>query len=78
MKKIIKIESYGNYPMYVHAAYNREGKVIAYFLLNRLRGAAPIDPEDVKSVMKIAKAEALDRGLTGVHASTMIYKPKGA
>ena len=76
MKKVIKVTSYGNYPMYVHAAYDREGKVICYFLLNHLHGAAPIDPEDVKDVMKIAKAEAIDRGFDGVHASTMEYKPK--
>lgn len=76
MKKVIKISVYGHYPMYVHAAYDREGKVIRYFLLNWLHGAAPIDPEDVKDVMKIAKAEAIDRGFDGVHASTMEYKPK--
>lgn len=76
MKKVIKITAYGHYPMYVHAAYDREGKVIRYFLLNWLHDAAPIDPEDVRSVMKIAKAEAIDRGFDGVHASTMEYKPK--
>ena len=76
MKKVIKVSSYGHYPMYVHAAYDREGKVIRYFLLNYLHGAAPIDQEDVKDVMKIAKAEAIDRGFDGVHASTMEYKPK--
>lgn len=74
--KVIKITSYGHYPMYVHAAYDREGKVIRYFLLNWLHGAAPIDPEDVKDVMKIAKAEAIDRGFDGVHATTFEYKPK--
>ena len=78
MKKVIKISVYGHYPMYVHAAYDREGKVIRYFLLNWLHGAAPIDPEDVKDVMKIAKAEAIDRGFDGVHASTMEYKPKNS
>lgn len=76
MKKVIKITAYGHYPMYVHAAYDREGKVIRYFLLNWLHGAAPIDPEDVKDVMKIAKAEAIDRGFDGVHATTFEYKPK--
>ena len=76
MKKVIKVTSYGNYPMYVHAAYDREGNVIRYFLLNYLHGAAPIDPEDVRSVMKIAKAEAIDRGFDGVHATTIEYKPK--
>ena len=76
MKKVIKVTSYGNYPMYVHAAYDREGKVIRYFLLNYLHGAAPIDPKDVKDVMKIAKAEAIDRGFEGVHATTFEYKPK--
>jgi hypothetical protein len=76
MKKVIKVTSYGNRPMFVHAAYDREGKVIRYFLLNYLHGAAPIDPEDVKDVMKIAKAEAIDRGFDEVHASTMEYKPK--
>ena len=76
MKKVIKVTSYGRYPMYVHAAKDREGKVIRYFLLNWLHGAAPIDPEDVKNVMKIAKAEAIARGFEDVHASTMEYKPK--
>lgn len=76
MKKIIKITSCGRYPMYVHAAYDRSGKVIRYFLLNYLHGAAPIDPGDVKDVMKIAKAEAVDRGLEDVHASTIDYKPR--
>ena len=76
MKKIIKITSYGRYPMYVHAAYHRDGSIVRYFLLNRLRNAAPIDPENVKEVMKLAKAEALDRGLKDVHASTIDYKPK--
>ena len=76
MKKVIKVTSYGHYPMYVHAAYDREGKVIRYFLLNYLHGAAPIDPEDVKNVMKIAKAEAIDRGFEDVHATTFEYKPK--
>jgi len=76
MKKVIKVTSYGRYPMYVHAAYDRSGNVIRYFLLNYLHGAAPIDPEDVKDVMKIAKAEALDRGFGDVHASTMEYKPR--
>ena len=76
MKKVIKVTSYGNRPMFVHAAYDREGKVIRYFLLNYLHGAAPIDPEDVKDVMKIAKAEAIDRGFDGVHATTFEYKPK--
>ena len=76
MKKVIKVTSYGNHPMYVHAAYDRSGNVIRYFLLNYLHGAAPIDPEDVKAVMKIVKAEAIDRGFDGVHASTMEYKPK--
>ena len=76
MKKVIKVTCYGHYPMYVHAAYDREGKVIRYFLLNWLHDAAPIDPEDVKDVMKIAKAEAIDRGFDGVHATTFEYKPK--
>ena len=76
MKKVIKVTSYGRYPMYVHAAYDKSGNVIRYFLLNYLHGAAPIDPEDVKAVMKIAKAEAIDRGFDDVHASTMEYKPK--
>lgn len=75
MKKVIKVTAYGHYPMYVHAAYDRAGKVIRYFLLNWLHDAAPIDSEDVKNVMKIAKAEAIDRGFDGVHASTMEYKP---
>ena len=76
MKKVIKVTVLGKHPMYVHAAYDRSGNVIRYFLLNWLHGAAPIDPEDVKDVMKIAKAEAIDRGFDGVHASTMEYKPK--
>ena len=76
MKKVIKITSYGHYPMYVHAAYDRSGNVIRYFLLNYLHGAAPIAPEDVKDVMKIAKVEAIDRGFDGVHATTIEYKPK--
>ena len=76
MKKVIKVTSYGRYPMYVHAAYDRSGKVIRYFLLNRIRTAAPIDPEDVKNVMKIAKTEAIDRGFEDVHASAIDYKPK--
>ena len=76
MKKVIKVTSYGNRPMFVHAAYDRSGNVIRYFLLNYLHGAAPIDPEDVKDVMKIAKAEAIDRGFDGVHATTIEYKPK--
>lgn len=76
MKKVIKVTFYGNHPMYVHAAYDRSGNVIRYFLLNWLHGAAPIDPEDVKDVMKIVKAEAIDRGFDGVHASSFEYKPK--
>ena len=76
MKKIIKVTVLGKHPMYVHAAYDRSGNVIRYFLLNWLHDAAPIDPENVKAVMKIAKAEAIDRGFDGVHASTMEYKPK--
>ena len=76
MKKVIKVSSCGRYPMYVHAAYDRSGNVIRYFLLNSLYDAAPIDPGDVKDVMKIAKAEALGRGFEDVHASTIDYKPK--
>lgn len=76
MKKVIKITSNGRYPMYVHAAYDRSGNVIRYFLLNYLHGVAPIDPEDVRDVIKIAKAEALNRGFDDVHASTIDYKPK--
>lgn len=76
MKKVIKVTVLGKHPMYVHAAYDRSGNVIRYFLLNWLHDAAPIDPENVKAVMKIAKAEAIDRGFDGVHASTMEYKPK--
>ena len=75
-KKVIKITSYGKYPMYVHASYHKDGRVLRYFLLNYLHGAAPIDPKDVKEVMKMVKAEAIDRGLCDVHASTMEYKPK--
>ena len=76
MKKIIKITSYGNYPQYVHAAYNKDGKVTGYFLLGRIRTAAPIDPKDVKHVMAIAKAQALDRNMKDVHAMAIDYKPK--
>lgn len=76
MEKVIKVTSYGNRPMYVHAAYDRSGNVIRYFLLNYLHGAAPIKTEDVKGVMKIAKAEAIARGFDGVHATTIEYKPK--
>ena len=76
MKKVIKVTVLGKHPMYVHAAHDRPGNVIRYFLLNWLHGASPIDPEDVKDVMKIAKAEAIDRGFDGVHASSFEYKPK--
>ena len=62
--------------MFMRHMIGREGKVIRYFLLNYLHGAAPIDPEDVKNVMKIAKAEAIDRGFEDVHATTFEYKPK--
>ena len=76
MKKIIKITSYGNYPQYVHAAYNKDGKVISYFLLGRIRTAAPLDPKDVKRVMAIAKAQAFANGKKDVHARAIEYKPK--
>ena len=76
MKKIIKITSYGNYPQYVHAAYNKDGKVISYFLLSRIRTAAPIDPKDVKRVMAIAKAQAFANGKKDVHARAIEYKPR--
>ena len=79
MKKIIEITSYGNYPLYVHAAYGKDGKVVSYFLLGRIRTAAPIDPKDVKRVMAIAKAQALANGKKDVHARAIEYKPgKGA
>jgi hypothetical protein len=76
MKKIIKITSYGNYPQYVHAAYDKERNVVCYFLLDRIRTAAPIDLEDVKRVMGIAKAQAFANGLHDVHARAIDYKPK--
>lgn len=76
MKKIIKIMSYGNYPQCVHAAYSKDGKVIRYFLLGRIRTAAPIDPKDVKRVMAIAKEQALAKGMKDVHARAIDYKPK--
>ena len=76
MKKIIEITSYGNYPQYVHAAYNKDGKVISYFLLGRIRTAAPIDPTDVKRVMAIAKAQASANGMKDVHARAIDYKPR--
>ena len=76
MKKIIMITSYGNYPQGVHAAYDKDGKVVSYFLLNRIRTAAPIDPKDVKRVMAIAKAQALANGMKDVHARAIDYRPK--
>lgn len=76
MKKVIKVTSYGNYPQYVHAAYNKDGKVISYFLLGRIRTAAPIDPKDVKRVMAIAKAQASANGMKDVHARAIEYKPR--
>lgn len=76
MKKLIKVTSYGNYPQYVHAAYNKDGKVISYFLLGRIRTAAPIDPTDVKRVMAIAKAQASANGMKDVHARAIDYKPR--
>lgn len=76
MKKIIKITSYGRYPMYVHAAYGKDGKVVSYFLLGRIRTAAPIDPKDVKRVMAIAKAQAIANEMKDVHARAIEYKPK--
>ena len=76
MKKVIKVTSYGRYPMYVHAAYNKDGKVISYFLLGRIRTAAPIDPTDVKRVMAIAKAQAFANGMKDVHARAIDYKPR--
>ena len=76
MKKLIQITSYGNYPYYVHAAYSKDGNVVSYFLLKRIRTAAPIDPKDVKRVMGIAKAQALANGMKEVHAKAIDYKPK--
>lgn len=76
MKKIIKITSYGKYTQYVHAAYSKDGKVIRYFLLSRIRTAAPIDPKDVKRVMAIAKAQAVAKGMEEVHARAIDYRPK--
>ena len=59
MKKVIKVTVLGKHPMYVHAAYDRSGNVIRYFLLNWLHGAAPIDPEDVKD--EIGRASCRER-----------------
>ena len=76
MKKLIKITSYGNYPYYVHVEYSKDGNGVSYFLLNRIRTAAPIDQKDVKQVMGIAKAQALANGMKEVHARAIDYKPK--
>ena len=76
MKKIIEVASNGNYPQCVHAEYNKDGKVVSYFLLGRIRTAAPIDPKDVKRVMAIAKAQASANGKKDVHARAIEYKPK--
>lgn len=75
-KKIIEVISYGNYPHCVHAAYDKDGNVVRYFLLGRTRTAAPIDPKDVKRVMAIAKEQALTNGMKDVHVRSIDYKPK--
>ena len=76
MKKLIKITSYGNYPYYVHAAYSKDGSVVSYFLLKRIRTAAPIDPQDVKRVMGIAKAEALANGMKAAGSAASVLKQR--
>lgn len=74
MKKIIKITAYGTYPYFVHAAYDKHGNVIRYFLLKYMHDAAAIDADKVKQVMAIAKAEAKSMGLDGIKASSIPYK----
>jgi len=74
MKKIIKITAYGTYPYFVHAAYDKQGNVIRYFLLKYMHDAAAIDSDKVKQVMAIAKAEARSKGLDGIKASSIPYK----